>query len=116
MGGAEEGAEARAACSEFLLWRHRHINFEAAGQEENSVDARAGAQVPMVKSAEFAVEDLGPIIKDSFGASAIGDPEGDVNIGPFVLGTDRCGAGERTRCDPWVVLRQIQDAITDRKS
>ena len=46
------------------------------------------------------------------GADAIGDPEGDVDVGPIVLGTNRRGASERTRGDPWISPRQVQDAST----
>ena len=66
----------------------------------------------MGESAEFPIEHRGPVLEDGVGGEAVGDPEGNVDVGPLVLGTHRRGAGERTRCDPWVGPRQFQDAIT----
>lgn len=54
----------------------------------------------MVENAEFPIEYLGPVTENGVGCDAVGDPEGNVNVGPVVLGANRRGAGKCARCDP----------------
>src|SRR5215210_4589502 len=65
----------------------------------------------MMQRAELAAKHHGPVLEDGFGAAAVGDAEEEVDVGPGVLGPHGAGAGERSRADPWVGLRQVQDAL-----
>src|SRR5260370_39477755 len=112
MGGAEEGADVWAGCAEFLSGCHRHVDLKAIWQEEDAVDTRAGEQVEVVENAEFPIERLRPVMQDCAERDAVGDSEGNVDVGPVVPGAKGRGAGERSCCNPWVGPRQFQDAIT----
>jgi len=65
----------------------------------------------MVEGAEFAAERLGPVVEDGFGDDAVDDAEGEIDVGPRILGADCRGAGERAGRDPRACPRQVQDAL-----
>src|SRR5262249_54753231 len=106
---AEDGAPIRATGAEVGDRGEGDIDLEAAGQEEDSVDARSEGKVPVVEGAEVALEDPGPPREG--GRQVARDREGQVDVGPLILSAGREGAGGGGGDDAVIRLGELEEAL-----
>jgi len=65
----------------------------------------------MVEYAPFPRQHGRPVLQHGLRRDALGDAEGHVEVGPPIPAPKHHRAGERPGGDPWVALRQCQDAL-----
>jgi hypothetical protein len=63
----------------------RHVELEASGKQEDAVDRRAPAQVPVMKHPKLALESFRPIGEHGLRLDPVGDAEREVDVRPAVL-------------------------------
>ena len=112
-GLAEDGAEARRAGAEVRLGRERDVDLEAALEQEDAVEGRAGAHIPVVDGAGFLVDGARPVGDHLVEVGALGDAEEDVDVRPAVLVPERCRSGQRGAGDAIVCASPLEQAVSN---
>jgi hypothetical protein len=90
------------------LRREGEVELQAAGHEEDAIDARPGRQVEQEDAAELLLDRLRPVREHVESRNAFGDAEREVEIGPAVSAARRERADGRAGDDAVVRLGELE--------
>src|SRR5579884_304698 len=120
---AEERAEVRPVSAKFRCRHQRYIDLQSGREKKNPRDSlppgertigmTARLQVEVADHTEFLIEHSCPIVDDCIQRVPLGNPKGDIHIGPLIARAKSRRAGQSTRCDPWISLCQHEHARTN---
>src|SRR5207248_4665865 len=108
---AEHGLPAWTERAELGGRGESNVDLEPIRQQEDAIDARSGQQVPVVDGPKVSIQEVGPAGKRI--RHRIEDPEGKVNIRPFVGVTVRVRARRRGRAYCRIRGGEVEQLLPD---
>ena len=114
LDGLPEGElEARRSSAEVQLGSECDIDLEAALEQEDPVESRAGPDVPVVDGLAFLVEGGRPVGDHLVEIGALCDAQEDVDVGPAILVAQRRGTRQRGAGDAIVPASPREQAFSN---
>ncbi len=104
---AEDGAEALRAGAEVRLGREGDVDLEAALEQEDAVESRAGAHIPVVD----CIDGRRPVRDHVIEVGVLGNAQEDVDVRPSILAPEGRRAGHRSARDPLVSPSPLEQAL-----
>jgi len=113
---SEQQPEARTGGTKLARGRHREVELECVGEEEDAVDGRVALEIDEFDGTHLIDERVCPVSEYRGDRRRLSDAERQVQVREAVALVHREGSDGGSADDPVIILAQTQHAITQAVS